>query len=59
MAEIIQIKTEGIDSHFGSITDGNLKIEFNLYNMKQLSQIEIGTKIQLCGDLEKTSLFIR
>lgn len=57
MAEIIQIKIDGIESHFGAITDGNFKIEFTLHNIKEPLQIAIGTKIQLCGDLEKTSLF--
>lgn len=59
MSKIIKIKNNGIESYFGAITDGNFKIEFNLYDIKETLEIAIGIKIQLCGDLEKTSLFNR
>lgn len=55
MTELIKLKSNGVDSFFGSITNGQKKIEFNLYEIETLENIEIGTKIELSGDLELSS----
>ena len=55
MNEIILVKMNGIERFFGSLTDGEFKIEFNLFDIKILPNIEIGTKLELYGDLELTS----
>lgn len=56
MTEIIKIKSEGKEHFFGSITNGIKKIEFNLFEIEITDEIEIGTKLELFGDLELTSI---
>ena len=58
MNQILNIKLDGIDVHFGAITDGIRKIEFHLFEMTNVPDIEVGTKIQLSGDLELSSTLI-
>ena len=50
MNKIPNIKLDGVDVHFGVITDGVRKIKFHLFAISNIPDIEVGTKIQLSGD---------
>ena len=55
MNEVLKIELDGMDVHFGAITDGTRKVEFHLHEIDNTPVIEIGTKVELCGDLELSS----
>lgn len=55
MNELTMITNDGAQCIFGAITNGKKKTEFNIYNYKEKSNIEIGTKIELFGDLKSIS----